>query len=151
MVNKRDGEVNSDKKGGGDVFAVGQLLEMRWCAGSKFGSTKPAMGGSVAKGGGQSSVAKGGVCKGPRRGQVFEGKGHSPGGVHRKPGRRQYLVRWAGYDASHDTWEDEANVLDQELIQSFAAENDAAWRKAQREEKAERQAVAKQARVELVR
>ena len=135
MVNKRDGEVNSDKKGGGDVFAVGQLLEMRWCAGSKFGSTKPAMGGSVAKGGGQSSVAKGGVCK-----------GHSPGGVHRKPGRRQYLVRWAGYDAAHDTWEDEANVLDQELIQSFAAENDAAWRKAQREEKAERQAVAKQAR-----
>ena len=36
-------------------------------------------------------------------------------------GRRQYLVRWAG----HDTWEDEADVLDQELIQSFAAENDA--------------------------
>ena len=51
------------------------------------------------------------------------------GGVHRKPGRRQYLVRWAGYDAAHDTWEDEANAPDQELIQSFAAENDAAWRK----------------------
>ena len=137
MVNKRDGEVNSDKKGGGDVFAVGQLLEMRWCAGSKFGGSAVKGGGGRggSTGGGQSGIAKGGVCK-----------GHSPGGVHRKPGRRQYLVRWAGYDASHDTWEDEANVLDQELIQSFAAENDAAWRKAQREEKAERQAVAKQAR-----
>ena len=109
MVNKRDGEVNSDQKGGGDVFAVAQLLEMRWRAGSKVGST--------VKGGGQSSIGKG-------------------GGANRKPGRRQYLVRWAGYDASHDTWEDEANVLDQELIQSFAAENDASWRKAQREEKA---------------
>ena len=104
MVNKRDGEVNSDKKCGGDVFAVGQLLEMRWHAGSK---------------------------------------------VSRTPGRRQYLVRWAGYDASHDTWEDEANVLNQELIQSFAAKNDASWRKAQREEKAEQLAVAKQEGVDL--
>ena len=122
MVNKRDGEVNSDKKGGGDVFAVAQLLEMRWRAGSKVGST--------GKGGGQSSIGKG-------------------GGANGKPGRRQYLVRWAGYDASHDTWEDEANVLDQELIQSFAAKNDASWRKAQREEKAEQLAVAKQEGVDL--
>ena len=131
MVNKRDGEVNSDKKGGGDVFAVAQLLEMRWRAGSKVGST--------GKGGGQSSIGKGG-------GQSSIGKG---GGANGKPGRRQYLVRWAGYDASHDTWEDEANVLDQELIQSFAAKNDASWRKAQREEKAEQLAVAKQEGVDL--
>jgi len=48
-------------------------------------------------------------------------------------------VRWAGYDASHDTWEDEANILDRQLIKHFAAENSASWRKVQREEKTEQQ------------
>jgi len=37
-----------------------------------------------------------------------------PGG-----GKRQFLVRWQGYDASHDTWEDEANILDPALLRSF--------------------------------
>ena len=27
---------------------------------------------------------------------------------HGSPARRQYLVRWEGHDATHDTWEDEA-------------------------------------------
>ena len=48
-------------------------------------------------------------------------------------------MRWAGYDASHDTWEDEANILDRQLIKHFAAENSASWRKVQREEKTEQQ------------
>ena len=35
--------------------------------------------------------------------------------------RREYLVRWEGFPPSHDTWEDEANILDADLIERFNA------------------------------
>jgi len=34
-------------------------------------------------------------------------------------GRRQFLVRWHGYQREDDTWEDEANILDPDLIRLF--------------------------------
>ena len=41
MVNKRDGEANADKEGGGEVFAVAHLLDIRWRAANKVGKTPP--------------------------------------------------------------------------------------------------------------
>jgi hypothetical protein len=35
--------------------------------------------------------------------------------------RWQYLVRWEGFDASHDTWEDERNIIDPALLEEFHA------------------------------
>jgi len=34
-------------------------------------------------------------------------------------GRRQFLVRWHGYEEEDDTWEDESNILDAELVRAF--------------------------------
>ena len=34
-------------------------------------------------------------------------------------GRRQFLVRWFGYEEEDDTWEDESNILDAELVRAF--------------------------------
>jgi hypothetical protein len=34
----------------------------------------------------------------------------------------QYLVRWEGYSASDDTWEDERNILDDSLIDEFTTQ-----------------------------
>jgi hypothetical protein len=42
----------------------------------------------------------------------------------RKDGRRtltEYLVRWAGYSAAHDTWEPARNILDKNLISDYKA------------------------------
>ena len=36
----------------------------------------------------------------------------------------KFLVRWAGFDASHDSWEPKANILDDELIAAFRQERD---------------------------
>jgi hypothetical protein len=33
--------------------------------------------------------------------------------------RRQYLVRWEGFDDSENTWEDEAHILDDDLVDEF--------------------------------
>ena len=41
VVNKRDGEANADKEGGGEVFAVAHLLDIRWRAANKVGKTPP--------------------------------------------------------------------------------------------------------------
>jgi hypothetical protein len=30
-------------------------------------------------------------------------------------------VRWEGFDASHDTWEDERNIIDPALLEEFHA------------------------------
>ncbi|XP_003487128.1 chromobox protein homolog 5-like [Bombus vosnesenskii] len=38
-------------------------------------------------------------------------------------GRRQFLVRWKGYDADSDTWEQEKDLNCLELIEEFLAEN----------------------------
>jgi len=35
---------------------------------------------------------------------------------------RQFLVRWLGFDASYDTWEGEANILDPSLVSRFLTE-----------------------------
>ena len=37
---------------------------------------------------------------------------------------KQYLVRWVGYSAAHDTWEPEENILDTRLIEAFEARAD---------------------------
>ena len=39
VVNKRDGEVNADKEGGGEVFAVAHLLDIRWRTANKVGKS----------------------------------------------------------------------------------------------------------------
>ena len=39
----------------------------------------------------------------------------------KRPARRQYLVRWEGFSEAHDSWEDESNILDDELIDKFNA------------------------------
>ena len=36
--------------------------------------------------------------------------------------RTQYLVRWLGFSARHDSWEDAANILDASLVTAFEAE-----------------------------
>ena len=33
--------------------------------------------------------------------------------------QRQFLVRWSGYGAEDDSWEDEANILDNKMIKAF--------------------------------
>ena len=33
--------------------------------------------------------------------------------------QRQFLVRWSGYCAEDDSWEDEANILDRKMIKAF--------------------------------
>lgn len=38
-----------------------------------------------------------------------------PRGSH----QRQFLVRWSGYGAEDDSWEDEANILDNKMIKAF--------------------------------
>lgn len=35
--------------------------------------------------------------------------------------RWQYRVRWEDYGPEHDTWEDERNIFDPELIEEFHA------------------------------
>ena len=40
-------------------------------------------------------------------------------GKRDKDAKVQYLVRWVGYDANDDTWEDEANIIDKKLIRDF--------------------------------
>ena len=39
--------------------------------------------------------------------------------VRARGGQRQYLVKWAGYPASCNTWEPEGNILDHALIDNF--------------------------------
>jgi hypothetical protein len=40
------------------------------------------------------------------------------------------LVRWAGYSAKYDTWEDESNIIHaKEAIQNFEAEQHQQWEK----------------------
>ena len=34
-------------------------------------------------------------------------------------GKRKFLVRWHGYGRAGDTWEDEANILDPDLVRHF--------------------------------
>ncbi|KAL1530056.1 hypothetical protein AB1Y20_000978 [Prymnesium parvum] len=36
-------------------------------------------------------------------------------------GRRQFLVRWQHFGPEHDTWEDEATIVDRQLVRSFDA------------------------------
>jgi len=38
-----------------------------------------------------------------------------------RPESDEFLVRWAGYDPSHDTWEPRDNILDEELVDRFHA------------------------------
>ena len=42
-------------------------------------------------------------------------------GERRKRGKVQFLISWKGYDASHDSWEPEENVLDQSLLDAWRA------------------------------
>jgi len=38
----------------------------------------------------------------------------------RREGRKvEYLVKWAGYSADHNTWEPKVNILDKRLINNF--------------------------------
>ena len=39
--------------------------------------------------------------------------------VKRQRDQSRPFVRWLGFDASHDTWEDEANRLDPSLVSNF--------------------------------
>ena len=43
---------------------------------------------------------------------------------------REYLVRWSGFDDSHNTWEPASNILDEQLIADFEAGTGAAERSA---------------------
>ena len=37
----------------------------------------------------------------------------------RKGHKVEYLVKWAGYSAEHNTWEPKVNILDKRLIDNF--------------------------------
>jgi len=37
----------------------------------------------------------------------------------RKGHKVEYLVKWAGYSADHNTWEPKVNILDKRLIDNF--------------------------------
>ena len=37
--------------------------------------------------------------------------------------RKQYLVKWEGFDDAENTWEDEAMILDDDLIEAFRREH----------------------------
>ena len=39
--------------------------------------------------------------------------------MHRGKRKEQFLVRWKGYDAADDTWEDGRNIYDKRLVQEF--------------------------------
>ena len=38
-----------------------------------------------------------------------------------RQGQRQYLIKWAGYPHSQNTWEPEGNIFDLQLIDDFEA------------------------------
>ena len=38
-------------------------------------------------------------------------------------GRPQFLVRWQGFGPEHDTWEDERNILDDDLVAAYEEES----------------------------
>ncbi|KAF7681023.1 Heterochromatin protein 1 [Astathelohania contejeani] len=46
-------------------------------------------------------------------------------------GKKQYLIKWEGYDDKHNTWEWETDILSKELIRNF----EAGIKKKQRREK----------------
>ena len=43
-------------------------------------------------------------------------------GKRKVKGKTQYLVKWKGFSEADNTWEPEANILDQRLLQAFARE-----------------------------
>ena len=42
-------------------------------------------------------------------------------GTRNRQGQRQYLIKWAGYPHSQNTWEPEGNIFDLQLINDFEA------------------------------
>ena len=53
---------------------------------------------------------------------------------------KEYLVHWAGWDGSHDSWESQDSILDESVIADFIAARDAAARAAEKAARAARAA-----------